>query len=77
MLRLTPHLLNLVSTPQFSQTATTTIGINTSFEAIKITHVGPDEEGNLKIKCIEEFVDPEAYKNTMQVIAAAKAKLNE
>jgi len=44
------------------------------YEAISITHIVPDEDGNLKIKLIEEFVDSNSYVKSMEVLTAAKAK---
>jgi len=74
MLRLTPHLLNVVFIPQFTQKTKTKIGVDMLYEAITISHLVPDEGGNLVIKKIEEFIDSKTYLESMQAAAAALAK---
>lgn len=43
-------------------------------ESIFIGHIVTDEDGNLKIKQIEEFTDSKAHLGFTQAVAAAKAK---
>jgi len=43
-------------------------------ESIFIGHIVTDEDGNLKIRHIEEFTDSKAHLDFNQAIAAAKAK---
>jgi len=52
----------------------TSLGIETTYEAITIAHVVTDEDGSLKIKKIEEFIDSKTFLESMQAFAAAKAK---
>jgi len=42
-------------------------------ESIFIAHIVTDEDGNLKIKQIEEFTDSKSLLDFMQAVAAAKA----
>jgi len=44
------------------------------YEAISIMHIVTDEDGSLKIKKIEEFLDSKTYLEFMQAFAAAKGK---
>jgi len=44
------------------------------YEAITISHIVPDENGDLVIKKIEEFIDSKTYLESMQAVAAALAK---
>ena len=47
-------------------------------EMIAIVRTGTDEDGNLKLKQIEEFTDSKAYLDFMKVVEEAKAnKLNQ
>lgn len=54
--------------------AKTTTGADMPYEAVNFTHIVPDENGNLKIKLIEEFVDSNSYAKSMEAFIAAKAK---
>lgn len=45
-----------------------------TYEAIIIAHIVTDEDGSLKIKQIEEFVDSKSFLDSMQAFVAAKAK---
>ena len=45
-----------------------------SRESIFIAHIVPDEDGSLKIKLFEGFTDSKAYLDSIQAIAAVKAK---
>jgi hypothetical protein len=42
-------------------------------EMIYIAHIVPDEDGNLKIKTIEEFTDSKSYLDFFQALTEAKA----
>jgi len=44
------------------------------YEAITISHIVPDKDGNLVIKKIEEFIDSKTYLESMEAVAAALAK---
>jgi len=59
---------------QWTNKTKTSIGVDTTYEAISIAHVVTDEDGSLKIKQIEQFVDSKAYLDSLQAFAAAKAK---
>jgi len=59
---------------QFTNKSKTSIGVDMIHEAITIAHIGTDEDGSLKIKKIEDFIDSKAYLDDMQAFAAAKAK---
>ena len=76
MFKSTPHLLNLVLTSQVTNRAKTSIGIEMNRESIFIAHIVTDEDGTLKIKQGEEFTDSKGYFDTIQAVAAAKAKQN-
>lgn len=52
----------------------TSVGVEMILESIFIGHIVTDEEGNLKIKQIEEFVDSKAFLDFVQAVTAAKAK---
>ena len=43
-------------------------------EAIFIIHIVTDEDGSLKIKQIEDFIDSKSHLDFVQAVAAAKAK---
>ena len=43
-------------------------------ESITIAHIVTDEDGNLKIKHVEDFADSKAHFDFVQEIATAKAK---
>ena len=45
-----------------------------TYEAINILHIVTDEDGSLKIKKIEEFIDSKSYLDSVQAFAAAKVK---
>lgn len=70
----TPHLLNLVRTPQVTNDAKTSIGVDIHRESIFIAHIVTDEDGSLKIKKIEDFTDSKAHSDVLQATAAAEAK---
>lgn len=61
-------------TPQWTNKAKTSIGVDMTYEAISIAHIVTDEDGNLKIKQFEQFVDSKTYLDAMQAFAAAGAK---
>jgi len=52
----------------------TSLGVDMIYEAISIMHIVTDEDGSLKIKKIEEFLDSKTYLEFMQAFAAAKGK---
>ena len=64
----------MVSHPQATFTAKTSDGVDVIRESIFIKHIVTDEDGSLKIKQGEEFVDSKAYLDTIQAFAAANAK---
>ena len=62
-------------TTQVTNKVNTAIGVEMTRESIFIGHIVTDEDGNLKIKQMEEFTDSKAYLGGItQAIAAAKAK---
>ena len=40
-------------------------------ESIFVAHIAPDEEGNLKIKLLEEFTDSKAHLDQLSAVKAA------
>jgi len=60
-LRLTPQLFNVVFVSQFTHNTKTSIGVDSFYEAIIITHIVADEDGSLKVKNIEEFIDSKRF----------------
>ena len=62
-------------TAQVTNKVNTAIGVEMIRESIFIGHIVADEDGNLKIKQMEEFTDSKAYlAGITQAIAAAKSK---
>jgi len=59
---------------QFTSLTKSSIGVDTTHEAITIAHIVTDDDGSLKIKKTEEFVDSKTYLETMRAYGAAKAK---
>ena len=59
---------------QFTQRVKTTVGVEMVYEAIDITDVEKDEDGNLKIKQIQEFIDSKSFLDSLEAIQAAQAK---
>lgn len=59
---------------QYSGKAQTTFGVELKREAILIAHVVTDDDGSLKIKQIEEFVDTKSQLESIQALEAAIAK---
>ena len=49
-------------------------GIDTKYEAIYITHFITDDDGSLKIKQIDEFMDSEVCSRVYKALAEAKAR---
>ena len=43
-------------------------------EAILIVHIATDEDGSLKIRQIEDFIDSKSHLDFIQAVAAVKAK---
>ena len=70
----TPHLPNVTSTPQVTNHASTSVGVEMNRESIFIGHIVIDEDGSLKIKQMEDFTDSKAHLDFKQAIAEAKAK---
>ena len=59
---------------QFTNVTKTVIGVDTVYEAITIAHIVTDDDGSLKIKYLEEFVDSKVLTETIQAYAAAAPK---
>ena len=72
MLRSTPRLLNISSTPQVFHKASTSFGFDIHRESIFIAHIVTDDEGSLKIKQLEDFTDSKLYLEGIQAIGKAK-----
>lgn len=51
----------------------TLIGVEGNRESIIIAHIVTDEDGSLKIKQVEEFMDSKAHLDFVQAIATATA----
>ena len=73
MFRSTPHTSNVALTPQLTTKAKTLTGMESCSEMIIIFHIVTDEDGGLKIKDLEEFIDSKAYLDFFQAVVAAKA----
>jgi hypothetical protein len=52
----------------------TTFGVEINREAISIVHTATDDDGNLKIKTLEEFVDSQTYLESMKAVHEAMAR---
>lgn len=52
----------------------TLIGVNVFREAIVIATIVTDNDGGLKIKRIEEFIDSKGHLEAMRALEAAKPK---
>jgi hypothetical protein len=50
----------------------TSVGVEVNRESIFIADIVPDEDGNLKIKKLEDFTDSKAEYDLYRAIAAAK-----
>ena len=59
---------------QFTQRTKTTVGVEMVYEAINIVEVSKDDDGTLKIKEIQEFIDSKSFLDSLQAIEAARAK---
>jgi len=70
----TPYLPNVRPTPQVTNKAKTSIGVEMNRESIFIAHIVTDEDGSLKIKQMEDFTDSKAYLDFIQAVAEARAK---
>ena len=64
----------MVPTPQATNQAKTSIGIQMNHESILIVDMATDEDGRLKIKRVEEFVDSKLELDFIQAIAGVGAK---
>jgi hypothetical protein len=64
----------VVSVPQITNKAKTSIGVEMCRESIFIGHIVTDEDGSLKLRQIEEFTDSKAHLDFTQAIAVAIAK---
>ncbi|KAF9780782.1 hypothetical protein BJ322DRAFT_1081658 [Thelephora terrestris] len=60
-------VIHITSTPKNS------LGLDASHEAITIAHIVTDEDGTLKIKTLEDFVDSKSHLDFMQALVAASA----
>jgi len=64
----------VISISQFTNKAKTKIGVDMTREAITIAHIVTDQDGSLKIKKIEDFIDSKSYLDGVQAFAAAGVK---
>jgi len=55
----------------FTNKTKTSFGLDSTYEAICIAHVATDDDGSLKIKQMEEFVDSKTLIDNMKAYAAA------
>ena len=60
-------------TPQLTIKAKTTIGVEMNLESIIVNQVVTDNDGALKIKQGEEFVNSKAYLDFFEAVKAVKA----
>jgi len=51
----------------------TTIGAGTTYEIIYIAHIATDQDGSLKIKRIEDFMDTNVFLELQRLLAPAIA----
>lgn len=65
----------MIPTLQFTNDTESTLGVGGPYESILIAHIVPDEDGALKIKQIDQFVDSKVHIEHEEAIAAAKTKL--
>ncbi|KAF9779289.1 hypothetical protein BJ322DRAFT_1221577 [Thelephora terrestris] len=66
-------LVPVVPITQISSLTKTRIGVEMDREMLLIAHVVTDDDGSLKIKQLEEFVDSVAYREFYQAVHTAKA----
>lgn len=59
--------------PQLTAKVRTTVGVELTREMILIAHIVTDEDGNLKIKQLDEFTDSKAYLDFFKAVAGAGA----
>ena len=50
------------------------VGVEATRESIFIDHIVTDDDGSLKIKHVEEFIDSKSHLDFVQAVVAAKAK---
>lgn len=53
--------------------AMTSVGVDMVREMILIFHIAPDEDGSLKVKILEEFIDTKGHHDFVQAVMAAKS----
>ena len=66
------RVTNVVFTLQLTTETKTKIGVDGTFELINISHIVTEEDGSLKIKKMEDFVDS---KSNIDIIKAYDAAL--
>lgn len=71
------HDLDLALALQFTNKASTSIGVEMVRESIMIGQIVTDEDGSLKIKRIEEFTDSKSYLDLLKALGEAKAEVNK
>ena len=71
--RSTSSALNVALTLQFGVEAKTSIGVDLRREDIQIITVVTDDDGILKMKDVEVFVDSKAHLDFVTAVAEAKA----
>ena len=49
-------------------------GLDTKCERVYIVHFVTDDDGNLKVKQIDEFTDSKVYPGVLKALAEAKAR---
>ena len=64
----------MIPIPQFHQKTNTTLGIEMNYEAINMVDIVTDDDGSLKIKQVEEFIDSKTFLDSMEAMQAAQAK---
>ena len=69
----TPPMLNVSVSSQATGNAKSTIGKDIVHEMVVTTQLTTDEDGSLKIKYCEEFVDSKSYLEFFKAVQEAKA----
>lgn len=64
----------MIPTSQFTNKTKTSVGVNSTYEAITISRIVADDDGALKIIQMEEFVDSKTLLETIKAYEAAGPK---
>ena len=75
--RSTSGVLNAAPNPQLTLKGTTSVGVEMEYESILIVTFVTDEDGVLKMKRVESFVDSKAYLELFKAAAEGKATMQQ